>query len=150
MKTLIFAIALCCAVPSHADVATPALEKELVAVVTAVADAVAQRDVAALQRLLHDELVYNHSDARSQSKDDLVNEARQGRGPGNVNIMEARVHVYGTTAIVRGRAGTPPRPLQANSPHVTAVFVKGSQGWQLVARTATRPADPAAARPRGF
>jgi ketosteroid isomerase-like protein len=150
MKVLVFAVALCLAVPSHADLATPLLEKELLAAMTAVAEAVARRDVAALQALLHDELVYNHSDARSQTKADLVNEAKQGKGPGNVNMLDATVHVYGTTAIVRGRAGTPPRPVQDNSPYATAVFVKGPQGWQLVARTATRAPVAAAARPQGF
>lgn len=117
---------------------------------SAVAEAVAKRDVAALQRLLHDELAYNHSDARSQNKADLVNEAKEGKGPGNVNILDAKVHVYGNTAIIRGRAGTPPRPIQANSPYATAVFIKGPQGWQLVARTATRAPDPTASRPPRF
>jgi ketosteroid isomerase-like protein len=129
-----------------ADVATPALEKELIATMAAVAEAVGKRDVAALQRLLHDELVYSHSDARSQSKTDLLNEAKEGKGPGNVNILDAKVHVYGTTAVIRGRAGTPPRPIQANSPYATAVFVKSAAGWQLVARTATRAPDPGAGR----
>jgi ketosteroid isomerase-like protein len=150
MRVIVFAIALCVAAPSRADVASPALQKELLAAMSAVADAVAKRDVAALQALLHDELVYNHSDARSQTKADLVNEASQGKGPGNVNMLEATVHVYGNTAIVRGRAGTPPRPVQANSPYATAVFVKGAHGWQLVARTATRAADPSAARRQGW
>jgi ketosteroid isomerase-like protein len=150
MRALGLVIALCCAAPSHADVPTPAVEKELLATMSAVAEAVAKRDVAALQRLLHDELAYNHSDARSQSKADLVNEAKEGKGPGNVNILDAEVHVYGNTAIIRGRAGTPPRPIQANSPYATAVFIKGPQGWQLVARTATRAPDPTASRPPRF
>jgi ketosteroid isomerase-like protein len=144
MRVLILAIALCVAVPARADVPTAAVEKEVLAAMSAVADAIAKRDVAALQRLLHDELSYNHSDARSQTKADLVNEAKDGKGPGNVNMLDAKVLVYGNTAIMRGRAGTPPRPVQANSPYATAVFVKGAQGWQLVARTATRAPDPTA------
>jgi ketosteroid isomerase-like protein len=149
MRALAFTlvIALAAATSVRADVATPALEKELLATMTAVADAVAKRDVAALQRLLHDELVYGHSDARMQSKAELLGEAKEGKGPGNVNILDAKVHVYGNTAVIRGRAGTPPRPIQANSPYATAVFVKGPAGWQLVARSAVRAPDPAAARP---
>lgn len=149
MRAVIAVVALCLAVPSHADVPTPVVEKEVLAAMSAVADAVAKRDVAALQRLLHDELSYNHSDARSQTKADLVNEAKDGKGPGNVNMLDAKVHVYGNTAIIRGRAGTPPRPVQPNSPYATAVFVKGAQGWQLVARTATRAPD-ATAKPAQF
>jgi ketosteroid isomerase-like protein len=143
----LFSAATLSATTIRADIATPALEKELLAAMSAVADAVAKRDAAALQRLLHDELTYSHSDGRLQTKADVVGEAKAGRGAGNVNILDATVHVYGNTAIVRGRAGTPPKPVQGNSPFATAVFIKGPQGWQLVARTATRPAEPAASRP---
>jgi ketosteroid isomerase-like protein len=149
MRRIAFAIVLCSAVTVRADVATPALQKELLATMSAVADAVAKRDAASLQRLLHDELVYGHSDGRMQSKADLVDEAKAGKGPGNVNILEATVHIYGDTAIIRGKAGTPPRPLQPTSPLATAVFFKGSMGWQLVARTAVRPGEPRGARPPG-
>ena len=102
-----------------------------------------KHDVAALQRLLHDELVYSHSDTRAQTKADLLKEAQENRGPGGIALAEPKVHVYGSTAIIRGRVGTA-KGVMPNSPHAVAVWVKGSQGWQIVARTATRPADPAA------
>ena len=128
----------------HAAVPTSAEETEVLAAMSAFAEAVAKRDVAALQRLLHDELVYSHSDTRAQTKGDLIKEAQEGRGPGGIALADAKVHVYGNTAIIRGRVGGGARGVQANSPHAVAVYVKGPGGWQVVARTATRPPDPAA------
>jgi ketosteroid isomerase-like protein len=126
-------------------VPTAAEEKEVLAAMTALAEAVAKRDVAALEMLLHDELVYSHSDTRAQTKGDLLKEAQENRGPGGVALAEPKVHIYGSTAIIRGRVGNA-KGVQENSPHAVAVFLKGAQGWQIVARTATRPAAPGGAR----
>jgi ketosteroid isomerase-like protein len=142
MRVMAFVFALMFATHLTAAIPTAAEEKEVLAAMTAVGDAVTKRDVAALQQLLHDELVYSHSDTRAQSKADLVKEAQEGRGFGGVALAEAKVHIYGNTAVVRGRVGGA-KGVQPNSPHAVAVFVKGSQGWQIVARTATRPVAPA-------
>lgn len=148
MRILTFVVALLFATNLYATVPTAAEEKEVLAAMNALAEAVAKRDVAALQRLLHDELVYSHSDTRAQTKADLLKEAQENRGPGGVALAEPKVHMYGSTAIIRGRVGSP-KGVQPNSPHAVAVFVKGPQGWQIVARTATRPVDPAARRGAG-
>ncbi len=131
-----------------AAVPTAVEEKEVLAAMSALGDAVARRDVAALQRLMHDELVYAHSDTRVQTKQDLLKDAQENRGPGGVVLAETKVHIYGTTAIVRGRVGNA-KGVQPNSPHAIAVFVKGPSGWQIVARTATRPAAPTGAARAG-
>ncbi len=145
MRMMMLAVALLFAPSLYAAVATPAEEKEVLAAMTAFAEAVAKHDVPALQKIMHDELVYSHSDTRAQTKADLVKEAQENRGPGGIALAEPKVHVYGNTAIVRGRVGNA-KGVQPNSPHAVAVWVKGPQGWQIVARTATRPPDPAAAR----
>ncbi len=104
---------------------------------------------AALQKIMHDELLYSHSDTRAQTKADLIKEAQEGRGPGGIALADTKVHMYGNTAIVRGRVGGGARGVQANSPYAVAVWVKGPSGWQIVARTATRPPDPGAAASGG-
>jgi ketosteroid isomerase-like protein len=144
MRVITFVVALAFATDLYAAIPTSVEEKEVLTAMTALGEAVAKRDVSALQRLLHDELVYSHSDTRAQSKADLLKEAQEGRGPGGVALAEAKVHIYGNTAVVRGRVGGA-KGVQANSPHAVAVFVKEAQGWQIVARTATRPPAPAAA-----
>ena len=145
MRMMTLAVVLLLAPGLYAAVATTAEEKEVLAAMTALAEAVGKRDVAALQKLLHDELVYSHSDTRAQTKGDLLKEAQENRGPGGIALAEPKVHIYGSTAIIRGRVGSA-KGVLPNSPHAVAVWVKGAQGWQIVARTATRPADPAAAR----
>jgi ketosteroid isomerase-like protein len=149
MRITTFIVSLLFATALHAAVATPAEEKEVLAAMNAFAEAVAKRDVAALQKLMHDELVYSHSDTRAQTKADLIKEAQEGRRPGGIALAEPKVHIYGNTAIVRGRVGGGARGVQTNSPHAVAVWIKGPAGWQVVARTATRPVDPAAAATRG-
>jgi ketosteroid isomerase-like protein len=144
MRMTTFIVTLLFATSSYAAVPTAAEEKEVLGAMNVLAEAVAKRDVAALQRLLHDELVYSHSDTRAQTKADLLKEAQENRGPGGVALAEPKVHIYGNTAIIRGRVGSA-KGVQPNSPHAVAVFVKGSQGWQIVARTATRPLAPASA-----
>lgn len=142
MKMTMFVVAMLVTTHLYAAVPTASEEKDVLAAMTALADAVAKRDVPALQRLLHDELVYSHSDTRAQTKGDLIKEAQENRGPGGVALAEPKVHVYGNTAIVRGRVGSA-KGVQPNSPYAVAVFVKGTGGWQIVARTATRPSAPA-------
>jgi ketosteroid isomerase-like protein len=126
-----------------AAVATPAEEKEVLAAMNAFAEAVAKRDVAALQRVLHDELVYSHSDTRAQTKADIIKEAQANRGAGGIALADPNVHVYGNIAIVRGRVGGA-AGVDASSPYAVAVWIKGSDGWQVVSRTATRPPAPGA------
>ena len=141
MKISAFVVSLLLTASAHAAVATPAEEKEVLAAMNAFAEAIAKHDVPALQKFMHDELVYSHSDTRAQTKADLINEAKEGRGPGGIALADTKVHVYGNTAIVRGRVGGGARGVQTNSPYAVAVWIKGPAGWQIVARTATRPAD---------
>jgi ketosteroid isomerase-like protein len=149
MRFMSFVVVMLLANSGYAAVATPAEEKEVLAAMHAFAEAIAKHDVAALQKIMHDELLYSHSDTRAQTKGDLIKEAQEGRGPGGIALADTKVHVYGNTAIVRGRVGGGARGVQANSPHAVAVWVKGPSGWQIVARTATRPPDPGAARGGG-
>ena len=145
MRMMTLGVALLLSATLSAAVATPAEEKEVLAAMNAFAEAVAKRDVATLQQVLHDELVYSHSDTRAQTKADLIKEAQENRGAGGIALADPKVHVYGNTAIVRGRVGGGARGVQTSSPHAVAIWIKGPAGWQVVARTATRPPDPAAA-----
>jgi ketosteroid isomerase-like protein len=97
------------------------------------------KDAAALDRLLHPDLTYSHSDGKTQSKADLV------KSPGNnqsITFGETSVRVYGDMALVKGpiefvnigSGGT----IATAHLSVLQVWLKGPQGWQLVARQATK------------
>jgi ketosteroid isomerase-like protein len=131
---LIFAaaVSLCAADP----------KAEVVAAMESWKAAMLKKDAAALDRLLHPDLTYSHSDARLESKADVL----QSIPAGKLNVQDIRfgentVRVYGNTAVVRGdlavtvtTAGAP-NTLNLN---VLQVWLKGPKGWQLVARQSTR------------
>ena len=97
------------------------------------------KDTAALERLLHPDLTYSHSDGKTQTKADLM------KSPGNnqsITFGESSVRIYGDTALVKGpiefvSIGAGGTPATAHL-SVLQVWLKGPQGWQLVARQATK------------
>jgi ketosteroid isomerase-like protein len=102
--------------------------------------AMLKKDAAALDRLLHPDLTYSHSDARTETKADIL----QSIPAGKLNVTDIRfgdstVRVYGNTALVKGTmevgVTSSPTPLNLS---VLQVWLKGPQGWQLVARQSTR------------
>lgn len=100
--------------------------------------AVLKKDAAALDRLLHPDLTYSHSDGKTQTKADIL------KSPGNtqsITFGESSVRVYGDTALVKGpieivsiASGTP----TATHLSVLQVWLKGPNGWQMVARHSTK------------
>ena len=96
-------------------------------------------DVAALERLLGDELVYTHSNASVDTKASLIESIRTRRPYQKIESPEREVRLFGDSAVVSGRArielgGPTPRVLNAR---YTDVWVKGSSGWQMVAWQST-------------
>jgi ketosteroid isomerase-like protein len=97
------------------------------------------KDAAALDRLLHPDLTYSHSDGKNQTKADLM------KSPGNnqsITFGETTVRVYGDTALLKGPAefvslGSNGTPATAHL-NILQVWLKGPQGWQMVARQATK------------
>ena len=127
-------------------------------------EATVKQDVSALQKILHDELTYSHSNATSQTKAEVIQDVKEGRAPMGVELADTTVRIYGNTALVksmvtvRGRPRNPPQNA-ANNPDrpeearkgppplsILHVLVKGPQGWQVVARQATRPGPPPGAQ----
>lgn len=163
MKSLLsVALAFAAAVVVSAAVPTPTEEKEVMAALDAWIKATVTQDTAALQKILHDELMYSHSDTRTQTKAEVIKDVQDGRGSAAIELSDTIVRVYGNSAlvkakvVVRGRGrgaraggaavpgaaagggGQAPAPLS-----ILHVLVKGPAGWQLVSRTATRPPAPA-------
>ncbi len=102
------------------------------------------QDAAALERLLHPQLIYSHSSGRLESKADIVNLAKARKLPNTsmATLGDQPVMFLGQTAIVRGNmdvgskaADGSPTLLHLN---VLYVWTRTPQGWQLVARQATK------------
>lgn len=100
--------------------------------------AVLKKDAAALDRLLHPDLTYSHSDSRTETKADILKALANTQ---SITIGESSVRVYGNTALVKGPmefvniVNGAPSSIHVNVLHV---WLKGSKGWQLVARQSAR------------
>ena len=112
---------------------------EVLAAMESWKQAVLTKDTAALDRLLHPDLAYSHSDGKTQTKADVL------ASPGNtksINVGELSVRIYGDTALIKG-----PMEFVNNAANGTTttvnlsvlqVWLKGPKGWQLVARHSTK------------
>jgi len=100
--------------------------------------AMLKKDGAALEPLLHADLLYSHSDGRTETKADIL---KALPNLGSIKFGESSVRIYGNTALVKGsmeivnNATTPPTALNLS---VLQVWLKGPKGWQLVARHSNR------------
>jgi ketosteroid isomerase-like protein len=97
-------------------------------------------DVAALEALLGDDLVYTHSSASLDTKASLIEGIRTGRfSYQKIERPREEIRVYGPSAVVTGQArielgGASPRVLNLR---YTDVWVKRERGWQMVAWQST-------------
>jgi ketosteroid isomerase-like protein len=100
------------------------------------------KDAAALDRLLHDGLTYSHSNGRTQSKADVMASVTGGKSSvTGMDFGDQTVRVYGSTALVKGIVDVHSSKGGVDSTahlDILHVWIKGPQGWQMVARQATQ------------
>jgi ketosteroid isomerase-like protein len=117
-------------------------EGEVRAAMMAWREATLAQDGATLDKLLHQDLTYSHSNGRTQTKVDVLSSVAGGKSSvTGIDFDDLTVRVYQTTALVKGiidvhssKAGV------AATAHldILHVWIKGKQGWQMVARQATQ------------
>jgi ketosteroid isomerase-like protein len=133
-----------------ASAATPdaKTEKEIMATMDAYRQALMHKDAAALGRLLGDDLVYTHSSNLHQDKAALIESLKGDTRYDAIDFHDLKVRVYGNTALVVGDVDFHDASISTGAKtisrlNVLHVLVKGAQGWQIVARQATKYPDPA-------
>ena len=114
-------------------------EKDVLAAVDAWKQAALKGDVAALGRIYHDGLQYTHSNGMTQNKAVAIaaETAPNGIYKG-VEMRDVEVHVYGDTAILEYKLDLTHFAGDTAHLHEIMVWLKSPQGWQLVARHATK------------
>jgi ketosteroid isomerase-like protein len=118
-------------------------EKEVLAAMDAWKAATMKKDKAALEKLLHSDLSYTHSSAKNETKADVIKSVTTGPSTvEDIKFIDNTVRVYGNTALVKGHVditnkGADGKSTTANL-DILHVWLKGSQGWQLVGRQAVR------------
>jgi ketosteroid isomerase-like protein len=116
----------------------PKVEKEVLAAMGAWKQAMLRKDGAALEKLLHPDITYSHSSGAVQTKAEVIKSATAEKATTQaIEFADTNVRVYGKTALVRGvvdlTSGTGKTHL-----NILTVWLKGPQGWQMVARQATK------------
>jgi len=134
ISTLLLSIVL-----SAASVGSSADKQDVMAAMDAYKNAMTHKDGAALEKLLGDDLTYVHSEGLLESKADVIKSVVSGKAAvDKIEFLpDTDVRVHGKTAFVAGKEDLW-HPTSVVHMHVLHVWEKGPQGWQLVARQATK------------
>src|SRR5260370_2849758 len=114
-------------------------DKEILAAMDAYKEAMIHKDGAAFDKLLSNDLTSTHAGGQLESKADVIKSITAGK-----TIIEAldfsdtSVRLYGNVALVKGKVDLWHSKTNIVHMNVLHVWVKGPQGWQMVARQATR------------
>ena len=103
--------------------------------------AMCDADVAALEALLADTLVYTHSYGGADSKASYLDGIRSKKWLyRKIERLEEKIQVHGDCAVITGRVRiellSEGKPKTLNSAF-TNVWIKGAKGWQMVAWQST-------------
>ncbi len=131
--TMISALALCAAENNDAGA------KQITAAMESLKQAMIHKDGAALEKLLHKDLMYTHSAGQFETKADVVKSVSSGKA--NIQKLEITapsIHIYGNTAFFKSRVDLYHSDTNIVPMDVLHVWLKGPEGWQLIARQGTR------------
>lgn len=125
--------------------ASAELQKEILAVDNERYEAMKNRDMAAMDRLHADGLVFINTKGRLLNKAEYLEEVRSGNLKFlSVDTDEYHFYVYGDTVIMNGRANSVVEyhgVVNKKPRRFTSVFIKLQDQWKLVAHQATLIAD---------
>ena len=129
----------------------PKVEKEILAAMNGFKDALIKKDVAAMDKLIHEELVYSHSNGvLTQDKKVWLEYVGKEASTVYIDWGEQRIRAYGNVAVATGdvdiRGGDGKTPFIVKMTHVWA---KENGRWQLLSRQATRVTPPGTQPARG-
>ena len=120
-------------------------EKAVLAALEAWKEAMLKKDRAALEKIFHPDLSYAHSSALVETKAQAIPHIVDGEGWEAIELTDTTVRLQGNVAIVNGKSDMHQRnkgkPTTISKLVVLSVWVKGPQGWQMIARQAVRRAD---------
>jgi len=122
-------------------------EKEVLAAMDGLKEAMLKKDRAALDKIFHADLTYGHSSAKVENKAEAIAHMVDGLGWEAIELADTAVRLHGNVAIVNGKADFHERKKDQQTSVakllILTVWVKGPHGWQLIARQAVRRPDDA-------
>ena len=119
-------------------------EKDILAALDIWRQAVIKRDRAALEKVLHPDLVYCHSNGlienRAQQIQHMVGSSVDYEA---IDFADTVVRFHGAMALVTGKVVyhqvSKKGDKTVTNLAVLSVWTKGPQGWQMIGRQSTRP-----------
>lgn len=115
---------------------------EVLAAMEAWRRATLAKDGDALDKLLHNDLTYSHSNGRTQTKADVMQSVVGGKSSvTGMDFGEFDVRVYEGTALVKGIIDVHSSKGGVDATahlDILHVWINGPKGWQMVARQATQ------------
>lgn len=129
LLAIVFAVAAVAADPkAEVSAAMEALKKAMIA-----------KDGATLDKLLSDDLMYTHSAGQFETKAQFMKSIVSGKSiVERLDYFDTVVRVYGNTALVKGGVDLYHSKTNIVHMNILHVWVKGPDGWKMVARQATR------------
>jgi ketosteroid isomerase-like protein len=125
--------------------ADPKDEQAVMSVLEQMAAATVKKDVATLDKIYHPDLTYGHSSGLTQDKATVLRGVQGQRIVESMKFSGMAIRIYGNVALAKGitdlRDGTPGQMVD-NHLNILWVLVRGTDGWQVVARQTTRVATP--------
>jgi hypothetical protein len=123
---------------------SPAAEKAVLAALDAWKAAMLKKDAAALEKIFHADLSYGHSSAMVETKEQAIKHVVESAGWEAIELADTTVRLQGNFALVNGKTDMHQRgkdKVTISKLTVLTVWIKGRQGWQMIARQAVRRAD---------
>jgi len=119
-----------------------AAEKAVLAAANQLSQAQMNRDQAALEKLLGDEIIYSHSSGMAETKEQHIKATMTGPSRyERIEYKDPKVMVFGNAAVMTCKAlfATNNQGKKTEN-HLSMLhtWVKRGSGWQLVARWTTR------------
>ena len=95
------------------------------------------KDYAVLERVLANDLIYNHSNGASDTKPLFIQSIRDGKTIyHSIDVEEQKARIYGNTAVINGlcmlKATSNGNPLNSRIRYLS-VYVRNGGQWQMVA-----------------
>jgi ketosteroid isomerase-like protein len=101
--------------------------------------AVLKGDRPALEKLLSPDLSYTHSSAKTQTREEFIQDATGGGTKyESIEFENNKLRQYGNTVVVTHNATIKSLPTGTSHLYITEVWAQESGRWQMVSRQATK------------
>ncbi|HEY3837791.1 MAG TPA: nuclear transport factor 2 family protein [Bryobacteraceae bacterium] len=102
-------------------------------------DAVIHADRATLEKLMSSDIIYTHSSAKSQTREEFIQAATAGSTRyTSIDFSDVAVRQFGHTVVITHKAVF--KNVQTGDSHlfISEVWAEQNGGWQMVSRQATK------------